>query len=322
MQMSWFRVAGRILAATMLLLGGCSGSQVGASGDGGASAAADGGAVSTADGGLVATDGGGLAGEWALWPVREQPIYTTTPETVTDTGTGLVWERAVSVETFVWQQAVDHCAGLASSAFGGYSDWRLPAEIELISIIDVTRPGTWVDSVAFPHTPIDQLFWSSTPRAGSPGQFWGARAAIVIYEAATSAQQVRCVRGASSRSGPHYTITTDTVRDNWTALTWQRTTPFAAKGWDEAGSYCRGLGLGGLASGWRLPTYKELLSLVAWRSRNPTYDTEAFPSAGTASFWSASSSADLASLAWTVDFSSGAGVPIPKSSLLGMRCVR
>ena len=314
----WF-AGGRVFAAALWLCCACS-SEPGsvAGGDGGASA--DGGAL--VDGGAAASaDGGGVDREWAHWPLREQPIYTTTADTVTDTGTGLVWERAVLSATFNWQEAVGHCAGLGSARFAGFDDWRLPAEIELISILDVTLPGSWLDRVAFPHTPVDQLYWSSSARAGVASKRWGARYATVISADATEAQQVRCVRGGTSAAGEHYTASTDTVLDRWTGLTWQRVAPFTAKGWGESVSYCRALSLGGFATGWRLPTYKELLSLVAWRSAGPAYDP-LFPAAPTAMVWSASSFADQATMAWSVDFSSGAGIAVPQVSQSGIRCVR
>ena len=303
-------VDGGTLAVALIVTSGCLSAPTRSVGDGGS--------VATSDGG----NGGRPDREWAHWPIVDRPVYTTTAQTVTDTGTGLIWERAVPSETFRWQEAADHCAGLATAVLGGYADWRLPSEIELISIIDVTRAGTWVDPLVFPRTPIDQHFWSSSPHASVANEAWGARWGMVTYLDTGDAQQVRCVRGDSTPTGSHYAISQDVVRDNWTGLTWQRTTPFAAKTWSDAKAYCAGLSLGGgLLPAWRLATYKELLSLIAWRARNPALEPDVFPAAGTVTFWSASSSADSPSMAYSVDFGSGVGLASPQSGLLGIRCV-
>jgi hypothetical protein len=53
---------------------------------------------------------------------------------------------------------------------GGVSGWRLPAVMELSTVVDFTGTNTTttIDPVAFPNTPAD-LFWGSSPSAGSAG---------------------------------------------------------------------------------------------------------------------------------------------------------
>ena len=261
--------------------------------------------------------------EWALWPLVEEPGYLLNPEVATDTGTGLEWERAVPARTFTWPEAADHCAALAAQGLGGHADWRLPTAIELVSIFDVTGPGRWVDVQVFPHTPVDQLYWSSSTRAGGllASEHWGARAATIAWLDAGERQQTRCLRGGALPSGPHYSTTAELVVDHWTGLTWQRSAPFAAKEWSGAQGYCAALALGTPAGGWRLPTYKELLSLVDRRASNPAWDA-AFPSAAAVTFWSASAFADDGKLAWSVDFGSGVGSIALQAAAFGLRCVR
>lgn len=55
----------------------------------------------------------------------------------------------------------------------------------------------------------------------------------------------------------------------------------------EAQGYCTTLDLAG--TGWRLPSYKELLSIVDRAASNPAYDTSLFPLASTVTFWSVGS---------------------------------
>jgi hypothetical protein len=82
---------------------------------------------------------------------------------------------------------------------------------------------------------------------------------------------------ASAPAG-RYTIGGGTVYDTKTKLTWQQASPSTKYGWTDAKSYCAGLGatLGG--TGWRLPTIKELLTIVDYSSQvDPLIDATAFP---------------------------------------------
>ena len=120
-----------------------------------------------------------------------------------------------------------------------------------------------------------------------------------------------------------YTISQDTVRDNRTGLLWQRTVPSSGYAWDPAKTTCAGLNLGGFATGWRLPTYKELLSIVDRRATNPMIDRTAFPCTPGDSFWSSTVHPNNPTFAWVVSFQSGGtyissfGYTSPR-----VRCVR
>jgi len=52
-----------------------------------------------------------------------------------------------------------------------------------------------------------------------------------------------------------------TILDDWTQLRWERVAIYQASSFDDAAAHCAGLTLDGL-SGWRVPSYKELLTLV------------------------------------------------------------
>jgi hypothetical protein len=115
-----------------------------------------------------------------------------------------------------------------------------------------------------------------------------------------------------------YTTAADTVKDNKTGLTWQRVGPTTPYYWADAKTYCQALSLGGFSSGWRLPTKKELETLVDRRvaSPGPTIDS-AFPNTPANAFWTstpyaADSSPDGGSpdggspgRAWRVHFGDG-----------------
>lgn len=112
----------------------------------------------------------------------------------TDQVTSLMWQRAVSSgQQYTWRDALSYCASLT---LGGHDDWRLPTEIELVSLVDdsiATPPA--IDAAAFPDTPAG-YYWSSIPAAGSLDNAWlvdfdtGS-----AYAAAVDAPEyVRCVR--------------------------------------------------------------------------------------------------------------------------------
>jgi hypothetical protein len=119
--------------------------------------------------------------------------YTTTSDTVLDTRTDLVWQRAVDATTRSQADAATYCADLT---LDGDSDFRLPTRAELLSIVDRSRYNPSIDTAAFPDTPAE-IFWSSTPFAGDSGQAW-----IVNFHggytnphaAVASAFHARCVR--------------------------------------------------------------------------------------------------------------------------------
>ena len=107
-----------------------------------------------------------------------QFVISSDSLSVTDTITGLVWQRdgsstrtgctGVSNLTCTWAEAKAYCASLS---LGGLTGWRLPGRTELYTIVDFTRFGPAIDQTAFPNTPPDN-FWTSSPWAGSYGYAW------------------------------------------------------------------------------------------------------------------------------------------------------
>lgn len=116
-----------------------------------------------------------------------------------------------------------------------------------------------------------------------------------------------------------YTVTADTVVDSRTELTWQRATG-PASSWEDAGSYCEGLSLNG--TGWRLPTVKELLTLVDHSRTDPAIDTTAFPDTESGWYWSSTPRASGSTEAWHVRFEWGDAWPESRVSDGFVRCVR
>ena len=87
--------------------------------------------------------------------------------TITDQGTGLMWQGSDDNVTRAWQGALDYCNGLT---LAGQNDWRLPNIKELESIVDDTRYNPSVDPV-FTGTK-SSSYWSSTSSAVNPEEAW------------------------------------------------------------------------------------------------------------------------------------------------------
>ena len=118
-----------------------------------------------------------------------------------------------------------------------------------------------------------------------------------------------------------------TVVDAVTGLVWQKDSPDNTKTWQEAASYCTGLTLAG-QSDWRLPSMKELMSIVDYSVRlDPNYPlpaitAEFFPDTRKDGYWSSTASANRSDGAWYVDFSSGVVISTVTNDDLFVRCLR
>jgi hypothetical protein len=119
--------------------------------------------------------------------------------TVTDTITGLVWQRDFAESsTFCasgescWARAKAYCASLV---LGGLSGWRLPAVMEMSTIMDFTRFDPALDPTAFPNAGGD-LLYTSTLWAGVTGVVWviDPTTGFQYYEYETTPRMFRCVR--------------------------------------------------------------------------------------------------------------------------------
>ena len=143
--------------------------------------------------------------QWVAWPMpngkedvaagapNEMSFTDNGDGTVTDNVTRLMWQRAVPAEKRLFAAAVTACDDLV---LAGHDDWRLPSMVELISIADLGRSDPAIDVTAFPSTPADN-FWSSTTFATSP-----TTVATVTFARGNTQQKsktevpyyVRCVR--------------------------------------------------------------------------------------------------------------------------------
>jgi hypothetical protein len=84
--------------------------------------------------------------------------------TVTDTVTGLMWQKETS-SLFTQSEAISYCDNLE---LAGHIDWRLPTITELLGIVDYTKHNPAIDS-AFESK--SWWYWSNSNCADDPNNF-------------------------------------------------------------------------------------------------------------------------------------------------------
>jgi len=254
------------------------------------------------------------------YPKNPMSFTDNLDSTVTDNNTGLMWQQNVDAVTRTWDVAGTYCTGLTT---GGYTDWRLPNENELMSIVDYGTFNPSINTTLFPGT-VASCCWSSTPYAGNVTHAWHVYFlnGVVSYYFKTSSYYVRCVRGTQTTSASFFIDMGDgTVTDNTTGLMWQQADDATTRTWEQAITYCEGLSLAGFTD-WRLPNVKELGSMVDNTVINPSINTVFFPSAISSNYWSSTTYAGNVTFAWYVVFSSGDVSSSVKTSSNYVRCVR
>jgi len=133
--------------------------------------------------------------------------------TVTNTDTGLMWQKDTAPETYRWQEALSYCENLS---LADYTDWRLPNTNELQSLVDYTRYPA-INTDYFPNTSSD--YWSSTTRAYAPDGAWlvgFGYGDVYGYGYKPNPYYVRAVR--SGQCGSFDTSTTTTVVSTTTTI--------------------------------------------------------------------------------------------------------
>ena len=256
----------------------------------------------------TASPGVACEGQFATWPMPDATLYNGLPVAkvsphyssaggiVVDAVTTLWWQQATAptdcsgadAGTCTYPEAQAYCTGLS---LGGFTDWRIPTKIELESLFDCTvAAAPYLNQGAFPNTPLNE-FWSASTLPGSTSQWTPDFRLCRTYDTqppTLSTLSLRCVRGTgitSSLPASHYTInpsaidggvpdggdaaaTENTVTDNWTGLTWEQ---------GFAPSLAVADGVTRCASfGMRMPTQKELLTLVDPTRLSPAIDPSAF----------------------------------------------
>jgi len=155
-------------------------------------------------------------------------------------------------------------------------------------------------------------------------RFLGAVSIVVVALTTSADASAPAGRYQVTGGGTDAGTGNGTVYDTKTKLTWQQTVPSTTYTWANAKTYCGSAAvstsLGG--TGWRLPTLKELQTIVDYSQSNPSIDSTAFPSTPGNVFWSSSPLAGSSSNAWSVDFGYGYTGNVVVSNPRYVRCVR
>lgn len=336
----------------------------------------------------ASTDHCGQDGQYG-WDVEHKAAERFTVSTapadqrvVTDNVTGLKWQRCAGGQTGAdckgaaslqdWSRARTHCE---QSSWAGHTDWRLPDNHELHSLLDFSTTSPALDRSVFSNAPSKfsdeyeqwwrECYWTATTYAGDSKVAWvamvnsgdmsegsGTPYHLNTKDLSTKDGKkwegcyVRCVRGSRAATKHERFVRLDavadqpTVADTETHLIWQGCSAgqkgsvcsgaAAMKPWKASLSHCEGLTWAG-KSDWRLPSVKELRSLVDTSRRSPAIDDAMFPNTpyygakltaqNAGQFWSATARW-YNDFALYVDFRSGFSHFYKQPEGRHVRCVR
>ena len=144
----------------------------------------------------------------------------------------------------------------------------------------------------------------------------------MLFVAAATVSAITFASPELSAEAPdgRYVVESGTVTDTRTRLTWQRVPDLTPRTWSQATPYCTELDLDG--KGWRLPSIKELFTIVDESRWGPAIDPVAFPSTPSDYFWTSSALATFPMFVWTVFFGKGTAAFFDVANPRLVRCVR
>jgi hypothetical protein len=248
--------------------------------------------------------------------------------TVTDNVTCLTWQKAAGPATYTVDGGRAYCAGLGAG-------WRMATRVELASVNDFTASGSkfpapltntggffktgseWVLTTKQIGAGAGTDFgWAynfsdgivSNARSGATADRVAACAAAETMRSTPRPARSRCRRRISTRwSAPTRCATTTRV---WcgSAPTRRRPAPMAVMAWADARAYCTGLTIGGHT--WRLPSIRELATLVDEAQVAPSINRTMFPNTKYGSksnnwYWASHQAAGSTTAAWAINFDDG-----------------
>jgi plastocyanin len=147
-----------------------------------------------------------------LSPDRPSSMYERLGTTVVlDKESGLMWATCSVGQT--WSNEDQRCNGEATlfdwddaisikSTLAGYTDWRVPSQKELLTLVDYTQHPTMLNQQFFPSSQ-NSSFWSGSEYTRNPNQAWSMNFYRYYYgmfygfvESKSNKHAVRLVRGS------------------------------------------------------------------------------------------------------------------------------
>jgi hypothetical protein len=289
--------------------------------------------------------------------------YAATPSSAaqqctTDNVTGLVWETKADANaqaaSYAYDQLAAYVATVNAASRCGNTNWRVPTVNELLTLVDASlATGSAADATGFPNQRANR-YWTADTVAGTTANAWfvdfGNQGLVSFDNKASttySTYRVLLVSGAAnsatsctSAQAKYVDNGDGTLNDTSTGLMWKRceegADPTSCTGTktsytsvnqvlatisaDNAAGAAPGLGY----NDWRMPTVKELSSLVNRRCTGATINTVAFPNADQLSNLTGNLFAPNTAWLWAVDFADGSVSPVDPTSAGGrpIRLVR
>ena len=272
-----------------------------------------------------------LQGHAACWPVREHPSFDVLYGgfVVRDRCTGLEWEAQINANStyYTFADAETACANKNLPVpKGSDAKWRMPTRLELATILDFSLGGPVLDTRAF-WSSLDQ-FWTSTKTPdGASAWTWTMYQGALQVKRQTSSYYGRCVRDSlgdvydTSTLAHVALVAVGEAYDRATMLTWETGDGQNAslRSLASGETYC-----GSKGTGWRVPTLKELLTVLEEDlagSGVAAVNSAIFAGAMAGFYWTETIVYNGGSTAnhWAVDF--GTGVPSSQQAAY-VRCVK
>ena len=232
------------------------------------------------------------------------PIFTNNGNgTVTDTVTGLMWQRSDGGEKTIENAAI-YCDTLT---LAGFTDWRLPNAHEAFSILNHQRTNPALDIAVFPISGAE-YWWTSNRQSNDITKIWCTNAgggignhpkSETISAGGTKKFHVRAVRDKTlpPTLPNHFTDNGDgTITDHLTNLSWQKTPSSIALTWEQALINAENFSLAGFDD-WRLPNIKELQSINDETKTGPSVSSLFGITAGQ-KYWSSTTLPNQTTKAW------------------------
>lgn len=152
----------------------------------------------------AAGDDGAYEAGWWKGRLNSNNRTRWTPKTISgddivlDRATGLMWAAdgnaagCANGGVGIWGGALIYADGLT---FAGFSDWRLPNVLELLSIVHFGKNAPTIDETLFPNT-ISDAYWTSTVYHIINTYAWAVRfeAGFHSTKLRTDSFYTRCVR--------------------------------------------------------------------------------------------------------------------------------
>jgi hypothetical protein len=113
----------------------------------------------------------------------------------------------------------------------------------------------------------------------------------------------------------------DELTDQTTGLVWQALDDGSTYTYAAAGPHCASLQSAEAATGWRLPSVIELMTLIDNGVDLPSV-SPSFVGTQSTNYWTSTPTATATTLAWTVKFDFGEVIPLLMDTALPVKCVR